>query len=491
MTDLPRLIFCLSPGRCGTKYLAALLGTIPGVCAVHEGQPDFVDWARAARRDPQEAWRFWHCEKLPAIQALGCDVYVETSHLFGKGFVKPLLDLGAVPDVVVLYRYYRDVALSFWRRGSIPAKTLRGQRYLLHPEQAEYRPLPHWWRFSDYQLCYWYTLEMRERTSVLWRQIQMAGGKVAHLDFDLLTEGRVDLAEGCESPDNISSWIVDELGLPSPNQITFDLIQGQFRNATPLQLRDRLPPGDLDELERQVRDVIDDAIAHPPGRDERQKVDIIVLAMTTVHKELASALLALSRDNRYNITVGFAAANPTSNNRCQIAKEFVDNERRPDWLCMIDDDNVPRGDFLKWVDSDYDVISFVAPCWKPATNPDSPVVWNVHLDEATKDFVPVRNGMLYELSKEHKIIDVASAGTGVMLIRRRVLEHPDLRAPFVDQFNEYGIRIHGHDLRFCERARDAGFKVGSVLLSPASHYKTVDLLDVARLMVGRRDESAA
>lgn len=470
---LPRLIFCLSPGRCGTKYLAALLRTIPGVYSVHEAQPDFVDWARAARRDPKEAWRFWHCEKLPFIRSVGYEVYAETSHLFGKGFVRPLLDLGIVPDVIVLSRAKRDVALSYWRRGSIPAKTLMGQRYLLHPEQAEYCPLPRWWTFTDYQLCYWYTREVDQRMMGCVEQIESAGGNVYDLNFEQL---KGDVVE----------WIDDTLGLPPVNRDLVDRIHANALNSTPQNVQDRYPPGDLGELERQVWIAIDDARKNPPPPDPRQKVDVIVLAMTSIHKELASTLLALSRQTHYNITVGFAAANPTSNNRCQIAKEFIDNERRPDWLCMIDEDTVPNGDFLRFMESTYDVLSFVTPCWKPATNPECPVVWNIHLDEGVKEFVPIKSGMLYELSKEYQILDVASAGSGAILIRRQVLEHPDMRAPFVDEFNEYGIRTYGHDLRFCERAKAAGFKVGSVLPHPASHYKTIDLIDVARLMTGAR-----
>jgi len=154
---------------------------------------------------------------------------------------------------------------------------------------------------------------------------------------------------------------------------------------------------------------------------------------------------------------------------------------------MIDEDTVPNGDFLKWVESDYDVISFATPCWKPVTSPESPIVWNVQLDPGQERFAPTVNNpdvRVYSgtLPEGEPVIDVASAGTGAILIRRKVLEHPDFRAPFVDVFNEFGIRIVGHDLNFCTRAREAGFKVVSVLESPASHYKAVDLLAVARLI---------
>lgn len=460
--NLPRLIFCLTPGRSGTRYLAAWLDAIPGVHAAHEPKPDFVEVARAARRDPTEAARFWRCEKLPYIASLDCDTYVETSHLFGKGFVKPLLDMGVVPDVIVLRRNARDVALSRWRRGSIPARTPNGQRYLLHPERAEHCPLPRWWAMTDYQLCYWYTLEMEARIQERVRRIKEAGGNVAFLDFFELTRGG-DL------------WAVD-FGLELPPLP--DL--AAYRNQTPAQYRDLMPRGDLDKQERQVRDAIESAGDVKP--DPRKKIDVVVLSMETIHKQLAISLLSASHDTRYNIAVSFMAANPTSNTRCHISREFVDNERRADYVMMIDEDTVPHGDFLGWCESDYDVLSFVTPCWQAGTSPESPVVWNVQLDHEVEKFVPATSKILYQLSKEYDAIDVASAGTGAILIKREVLEHPDLRAPFLDIFNKYGIRTTGHDLNFCHRARAAGFKVGSVLQNPSSHFKEIDLLQVARLI---------
>jgi hypothetical protein len=488
LDDLPRLIFTLSPGRCGTKYLAALLNAIPGVCGIHEPEPDFVDWARAARRDPAEARAFWQDKKLPHIRSLDCETYAETSHLFGKGFVRPLLDLGVVPDVVVLKRNDRDVALSIWRRGGSPAKTLKGERYWLHPEQAEFCPLPRWWAFTDYQLCYWYTLEManRMRSRVSW--IEEAGGQVARLDFDTLTGGKLGWIDGCHAPDNITSWLKIELGLPSPDQVRFDLIQSDFHNATPAERRDLMPPGDLDEQEKQVRDAI--ASADKATVDIRKKIDVVVLSMDTMHRELVMALLGLSQDRRYNITIGTATARPRANNRCQICREFVDNERRPDWLLMIDEDTVPHGDFLSWVESDYDVISIATPCWKPVSHPESPIAWNVQLDPALEKLAPAvsvgPDALSYVLPSDKPVIDVASAGTGVVFIRRAVLEHPAMRAPFKNVYNEFGIRLVGADLNFCARAREAGFRVVSVLQNPASHYRTVDLLAVAKFMGGLR-----
>ena len=471
MTNLPHLIFTLSPGRCGTKYLAALLSTVPGVHVEHEGKPDFVDWARAARRDPAEARLFWEREKLPYIAGLGCDVYAETSHLFGKGFVQPLLDLGIVPDVLVIQRNHRDVALSYWRRGSIPVRTMMGNRYLLHPEVAEFHPPARWWSFSDYQLCYWYVLEMASRTIANIDRLHEAGATVHLLRYDELAQRESVL--GC----------LNGMGL-EPGSAALDAIFGQRYNATPAGVVNLMPPGDIDEQEQGVVEAIKNADNVEP--DTRIKVDIVVLSMGMLRKELAATLMAVGYDRRYNIISGFAATDPTSNNRCQICKEFVDSERRPDWLMMIDEDQSPNGDFLQWVESDADVISFATPCWKPATSPHSPIVWNVQLNEDNREFAPTVSNpdvtVLTNMLPDEPVTEVASAGTGAILIHRRVLEHPALRAPFIDEFNEFGIRIEGHDLAFCRRAREVGFKVASVLQNPSSHYKTIDLLDVVRVL---------
>ena len=61
------LIFTVTPGRSGTKYLAALLGSVPGVAAHHEPQPDFVTALRRAQQDPEVAFAFWRDVKLPFI----------------------------------------------------------------------------------------------------------------------------------------------------------------------------------------------------------------------------------------------------------------------------------------------------------------------------------------------------------------------------------------------------------------------------------------
>jgi len=63
-----------------------------------------------------------------------------------------------------------------------------------------------------------------------------------------------------------------------------------------------------------------------------------------------------------------------------------------------------------------------------------------------------------------------------------------MRAPFMDEFNELGIRKLGHDYSFCRRARKLGFHVWVGLDHICGHKRYVELLTIAR-MRGRWEET--
>lgn len=148
-----RLIFTIAPGRSGTGYLANMLNLLPGVCSTHEPEPKFSHSMRAIQHDSNLAQEFWVKEKLPAILEFTEKIYIETSHLFCKGFLEPLLELGIIPDVVILRRPFREVAISLYKLDTIPARSDNGQKFLLCPEDPDVLPLLNWQKFNDYQLC--------------------------------------------------------------------------------------------------------------------------------------------------------------------------------------------------------------------------------------------------------------------------------------------------------------------------------------------------
>ena len=244
MEDQTHMIFVLSPGRCGTGYLAKMMATVPSVDARHEPQPDFASVAKDAQHDLSLARTFWTEKKLPAIRALGPEVYFETSHVFAHGFADALLDLGMPADVVGLSRSPRQTALSLWRRRSIPGRTGRGLNYLLHPANEHNRlPLSHWENLDDYQLCYWHVLEIEARTEELLPRFEERGARTYRTSIG-------DLVDGPGFND-----ILDAMELPDPRP-EYETRRDWRVNANPAHYNEVWPEGDLNELEAGVWDAV-------------------------------------------------------------------------------------------------------------------------------------------------------------------------------------------------------------------------------------------
>jgi hypothetical protein len=157
------VVFAVTAGRTGTTYLARLLAACPQTTSLHEPGPHFGYFLRQVQHAPALARQFWLEYKLPTIAAVATPRYAEVSHLFGKGFVESLLGLGVVPRVVLLRRHPRRIAASWLTRGVIPGRTKLGLKIHLHPGDPGVLPFPNWWAASDYQLCFWYALEMERR----------------------------------------------------------------------------------------------------------------------------------------------------------------------------------------------------------------------------------------------------------------------------------------------------------------------------------------
>ena len=171
-----RPIFTVTAGRTGTTYVTRLFSLMPNTQAVHETPPNFVSVMRRAQLEPRAALAFCANVKLPHIAKVKAVRYVETSHLFCKGFLECFVKLGVVPDLLLLQRAPRKIALSLLARNTIPARNPMGWKYLLAPCDRGVLPLDNWQLLTDYQLCFWYALEI-ERRQALYEQawIQLAG----------------------------------------------------------------------------------------------------------------------------------------------------------------------------------------------------------------------------------------------------------------------------------------------------------------------------
>ena len=158
-----KLIFTVTPGRSGTSYLAKLFEGVPGVGAHHEPSPNYAQVLRLVQSQPNVAYNYMTQYKLPVIENDPHPVYVETSHMTCKGFIEPLLRAGLHPFLIILRRPPREVAWSFQERNCVPCRSTYGIRDLLDPRDLGVLPFVGWEMASNYQLCFWYALEMERR----------------------------------------------------------------------------------------------------------------------------------------------------------------------------------------------------------------------------------------------------------------------------------------------------------------------------------------
>jgi hypothetical protein len=182
-----KFVVAISSGRSGTKHLSRILGLLPGVACEHEPAPNFVDEMQAAQENSAIAVDFIRNKKIPALEAKNCRIYAEISSLWCKGLLQAWLPDHSlpVPDVIILDRDVRLIALSLCRLNLVPERTVNGRGWYIGPGTRGAllrvaRPYAEW---SDYQLCYWYALEVEARKIVLGQMAKARGAKVTRISL--------------------------------------------------------------------------------------------------------------------------------------------------------------------------------------------------------------------------------------------------------------------------------------------------------------------
>jgi hypothetical protein len=209
-------------------------------------------------------------------------------------------------------------------------------------------------------------------------------------------------------------------------------------------------------------------VTDPIEASDRPEVYIAVLTSGWIRYELAAQLVEFLDDRRYRLQLHFSYDRPTPSNRngiCKRAKEGTASH-----LLMIDHDTIPYGNPLDFVEEDLDIVTFPYPVWRPGRVP--PITLSLAMEAGpTGQF-----GRTVKLGEG--LQEVRWGGTGMVLIARRVLEHPDMKAPFAYAYDEDGIKTWEEDGYFCHRAHSAGFKVWSALSHPCGHVKDLNLVHV-------------
>lgn len=194
------VILCISAGRVGTMTLARYLSLMPDTYVAHEPNPQYRFLLREIQKRPRLASKFLLHVKVPYILLREENNYVETSHLLCKGFFESYVALGFRPTYMFIVRDLRKIALSLLRKTAVPGRTPAGMGYLLCPNDHVYVKLSDWKNLTDYQLCYWYTLEMQYRQYLYKEVCERYGIKYIFVKTEEFNDvGKMaELASGCQ-----------------------------------------------------------------------------------------------------------------------------------------------------------------------------------------------------------------------------------------------------------------------------------------------------
>jgi len=204
-----------------------------------------------------------------------------------------------------------------------------------------------------------------------------------------------------------------------------------------------------------------------PNHDSRIHVQLV--------NRLVQMFLEESDRKKYEITLRFSKITGIDYNRNAIVNDFLKTENK--WLLMIDSDNPPINNPLNLIEFNKDVMCLPTMMWRGVDGPDGNegLAYNV--------YKKIRGGWkTFVYDGKNKLFQADRVGTGCILIKRRVLEK--IKAPFASKTDKKtGMRTLGEDVNFSDKAKRAGFKLYGHWDYSCSHYKEVDLLDVAQLLI--------
>lgn len=207
---------------------------------------------------------------------------------------------------------------------------------------------------------------------------------------------------------------------------------------------------------------------------------IAVLNQGAIRPELSFVLTDMTHQNKYRLFLSYPAAKPISFNRNSIVKDFLAKPEY-DYLMMIDSDIIPPINYLDLADylieEGKDIVSGV--CFAYMDQSIVPLVLEYNTNPNEKPF------LVKSLEGTEGLVEVDAVGTGAIIIKREVLEK--VKAPFINRYDEDGLKLMGLDLSFCDKAKKLGFRTWCHLDYVCSHWTKVDLKDIFRAVTNREE----
>ena len=149
--------------------------------------------------------------------------------------------------------------------------------------------------------------------------------------------------------------------------------------------------------------------------------------------------------------------------RNRIVMAFLDSGL--EYLIMIDDDVVPHTKLLNILQHDVDIVG--APYFISRAEVNMPFPSVFTKKEGQSGYVPFEKP--FEYLGRPALVKVDAVATGCIAIKRAVLSHSDMKAPFNMNYDSHGRYIASDDMAFCSRATQAGFEIYCDFGIPADH----------------------
>lgn len=215
-------------------------------------------------------------------------------------------------------------------------------------------------------------------------------------------------------------------------------------------------------------------------KEKRKPIQVMVAILNegNVCVQVANILTKIVAESfitkKWEPTIFYSKQTGVDVNRNLISRHFLTTNC--EYLLMMDDDNPPLRNPLELIDFHKDVMVLPTLMFKGDVGK---LAFNV-FKKVPHDW----QTMVYD--GKNKMFKIDRAGSGCILIKRNVLEK--IKAPFKVKLDKDGVRTVGEDMMFSDRVWKAGFEMWGNWDYCCSHYKTVDLMSVADLILKKKQD---
>lgn len=203
---------------------------------------------------------------------------------------------------------------------------------------------------------------------------------------------------------------------------------------------------------------------------KQKSIYLAVLNQGELRTDLVQVLNMLTQQEGYKLHISYPTGKPISNNRNTIVSKFLATDC--DFLMMIDSDIIPPMNILQLADFDKDIIT--------------PLMFVHQRGMLLPLFLKRNKDGIYDVDNyldKTGLQEIDATGTGCIIIKRKVLESPELKYPFRNEYDADGIKTRGLDINFCYRASKVGFKSWVHLDYVADHHTTYSLRELFYLTI--------